>query len=415
MNLQIRNEFFLKILFVTPYQPDLIRVRPFHLLKNLSALGHKITLVYYDSPAEMYPSEELRSICEEIYFYPLHKWQIMINCLIALPSKKPLQAAYGIHPKMARQIEQLVSTPSDPFDVIHFEHIRTAEFGRLLLQDHPSLDIPIVWDSVDSITHLFKQGAKQHPRWYGRKLLAFEASRTAIYEPKTAGLFSRVLVTSKTDFEMYQRLLKNQKVNAQIEVIPNGVDLEYFIPGKIDLRKTDTLVISGKMSYHANQKMVLHFVEHILPLIWKKNPTVKLTIVGQKPPQDIIELALDPRITVTGWVEDIRPYLQTATIAVAPLAYGAGIQNKILEAMACETPVIATSTALDALKTIPGENILTADDLEKFADLTIDLLKSPEKRISIGKAGRKYVEAYHSWNFAAEELVTVYQNTIFKG
>ena len=402
----------MKILFITPYQPDLIRVRPYQFLRNLAALGHKITLIYYDLPGNLIPSETLISSCEQIYFFALNKWQVLKNCMIALPSNKPLQAAYGYQPKMVKQIEKMIFDPSEIFDVIHFEHIRSAEYGRLLKKNNPSLNIPIIWDSVDSITHLFNQGATQHPKWSGRKLLAFEASRTAIYEPQTASQFSRVLVTSRKDFEIYQKLLSDQRNNARIEVIPNGVDLEYFVPGNFDQRKVDTLVISGKMSYHANQKMVLHFVEHILPLIWVGDPNVKLTIVGQNPPQNILELTRDSRITVTGWVEDIRPYLQSASIAVAPLAYGAGIQNKILEAMACETPVIATKSALDALKTEPGVNILAANDPKKFAELTLELLKSPERRLSIGKAGRKYVEDYHSWIFATKKLVSVYQEAI---
>jgi len=104
--------------------------------------------------------------------------------------------------------------------------------------------------------------------------------------------------------------------------------------------------------------------------------------------------------------------LQRASIAVAPLAYGAGIQNKILEAMACETPVIASSTALNALSALPGQDLLAADDIETFANITIDLLSNPSKMNEIGKAGRLFVENYHSWQKAAENLSDIYRESI---
>jgi glycosyltransferase involved in cell wall biosynthesis len=242
----------------------------------------------------------------------------------------------------------------------------------------------------------------------GRKFLGFETARTATYEPITASRLKNVLVTSSKDSEIYQQLLKKLNLESNIHVIPNGVDLDYFVPGESANRKSNALVITGKMSYHANQKMVLHFVENILPLIWKVNPNVTLEIVGQNPPQDIQNLSTDRRIVVTGWVDDIRPYLQSASIAVAPLAYGAGIQNKILEAMACEIPVIASSTALEALSTENGINILASDNPQQFADLTLELLKSKERRHTIGKAGRAYVEKYHSWTHVAKQLTLVY-------
>ncbi len=404
----------LKILFVTPYQPNLIRVRPFQLLRHLSNLGHKITLVYYDSPKDMVPGETLISLCEEIYYFPLTKLRALSNLLVALPSTKPLQAVYGFHPEMFKKIYHLLNQPTKPFDLIHIEHIRAAEFGRQLLKKYPEHNTPIVWDSVDSITYLFSQASKQHPRWLGRKFLGFETSRTALYEPETASLFNQVLVTSVKNSEIYQQLLSKQRLNANIYVVPNGVDLDYFSPGENIHRKPDTLVITGKMSYHANQKMVNQFVEKILPLIWYKNPNIKLEIVGQNPPQNIQNLAFDPRITVTGWVDDIRPYLQTATIAVAPLAYGAGIQNKILEAMACETPVIASTTALEALNTETGVNILASDNPQHFADLILELLDSIDRMQTIGKAGREYVEKFHSWNHVAEQLTSIYKSVMNK-
>ena len=402
----------LNIIFVTPYRPDIVRVRPYQFIRYLSKLGHKVTLVYYDSPDKLIPGEELKSICQNIYAFPLTKLRAIVNCSFCLLTKKPLQSAYGFNKKMANQLSDLILNDKGSFDLIHFEHLRSVEFGRNLLKNNPRSRINMVWDSVDSITHLFRQAAKQHPMWAGRKFLEFETNRTAKYEPYFASLFDKVLVTSKKDQQIFNELLQKENLKADINVVANGVDLEYFGVNKTQSREKDTLVISGKMSYHANQRMVEKIVSEIMPLIWQKKPSVKLWVVGQNPSQEIINFGSDPRILVTGFVDDIRPYLMNATIAVAPLAYGAGIQNKILEAMACSTPVIASPIALQALSAIPGQDLLSAEDTHSFSDAVIGLLSDPDRCEKIGNAGRLFVENHHTWKIATEKLVGIYQESI---
>jgi len=108
--------------------------------------------------------------------------------------------------------------------------------------------------------------------------------------------------------------------------------------------------------------MVNYLVAEIMPRVWQKRPGVQLMIVGKDPTADIRDLCANPQITVTGTVDDIRPFLWKATAAVVPLVYGAGIQNKILEAMACGTPVITASRALSSLRQVPEKKfwLLTA-------------------------------------------------------
>src|SRR5204863_7853178 len=122
-------------------------------------------------------------------------------------------------------------------------------------------------------------------------------------------------------------------------VLSNGVDLQYFRPIE-GPRQADTLVLSGKMSYHANVTAVLYFVREVLPLIWAERPQTQLWIVGQNPPASLKSLMADSSILVSGYVPDIRPYLCRAAVAICPITYGAGIQNKILEAMSCATAVV---------------------------------------------------------------------------
>ena len=137
-----------------------------------------------------------------------------------------------------------------------------------------------------------------------------------------------------------------------------------------------------------------------------------MTIVGKDPPKEIGSLALHPAITVTGTVRDIRPYLQKATIALAPLTYGAGIQNKVLEAMACGTPVVTSPQAVSALNVQDRKDILVAQQPEKFAQLVIELLDNPDYCDEISLSSRRYVEENHRWGSIGTQLEGIYHEII---
>jgi glycosyltransferase involved in cell wall biosynthesis len=173
--------------------------------------------------------------------------------------------------------------------------------------------------------------------------------------------------------------------------------------------------MTGKMSYHANVSMVLHFATAIWPLIRASLPEAQLWIVGKDPSKEVRRLAGDPAIRVTGTVPDLRPFLQAAAVAVAPLAYGVGIQNKILEAMACATPVVTTSQGLSALGAVPDRDLVMADEPAAFAAAVIGLLRAPDRRAEVGLSGRRYVEANHAWPSIAAQLEEVYHAAIRAG
>ncbi len=195
-------------------------------------------------------------------------------------------------------------------------------------------------------------------------------------------------------------------------MIPNGVDTQFFAPDPTIRRMADTLVISGKMSYHANVTMCLNFVSQVMPLIWAKRPNVKLCLVGKDPTKELVALGKNPAIQVTGTVPDIRPYLQSATLALAPLTYGTGIQNKVLEAMACGTPVVSTPQAVSALSTVAGRDVAVAGSPAELASTVLRLLDDPEQRDRLGRNGRKFVEENHCWDEIIAYLEEVYHGTI---
>jgi sugar transferase (PEP-CTERM/EpsH1 system associated) len=415
----------MRILFIVPYVPNLIRVRPYNLIRFLAGRGHQITLAtLWSDPKEKEDVEKLRPYCQSIIALSLPLWQSLVNSLETLPGANPLQASFSWSPGLARDLQAALAKADGraAFDVVHVEHLRGSRYG-LMVKDlsalwknersngHAIHVPPVVWDSVDCISHLFHQAAQHSQSLAGKWMTRFELPRTERFEGWLVGQFDRVLVTSRNDREALGKLAGDHS-QAGITVLPNGVDSDYFTPGEAGRREKAALVISGKMSYHANVTMCLDFARSTMPLIWKQRPDVDLWLVGKNPPAELRALAQDPRITVTGTVPDLRPYLQRATLAVAPLTYGAGIQNKVLESMACATPVLASPQAVSALDAVPGRDVLVGQDHDEMARLALEVLGSPGLQREIGVAGRQYVESNHRWTNIAERLEEVYHGVI---
>jgi sugar transferase (PEP-CTERM/EpsH1 system associated) len=407
----------LNILFIVPYIPNKIRVRPYNLIRYLAQLGHQITLLtIWTSEEDRLSLEDLNKYCDRIITVNLPTWRSFYNCLIALPTKEPLQAVYSWDPKLAEELYKLATQINNPsaYDIVHVEHLRGARYGIDLISRSANRipRIPIIWDSVDSISLLFRQTMLHSKSLISRELARFELGRTERYEGWLVDQFNRILVTSEEDkrFLLSLRMLRENK--SGVEVLPNGVDLGYFSPVDSDGRDDQTVVLSGKMSYHANISMVVRFIEEIMPFVWEKLPDVKVWVVGKDPPPRLLAYAQNQNIQVTGTVGDMRPYLTKATVSVAPISYGVGIQNKVLEAMACATPVIASQQAVSALSVEAGKEIIVADNPLDFAKKVVTLLNERERRDSLGRAGRQYVERNHDWSVIASRLEEVYTQSL---
>jgi len=157
---------------------------------------------------------------------------------------------------------------------------------------------------------------------------------------------------------------------------------------------------------------VLYFAQEILPLIRRKKPSVKFYIVGSNPPQRVRALARERDIFVTGYVSDIRPFLAPAGVAVAPLLTKAGIQNKVLEALATGTPVVATPLACEGLGVVPGEHLLVGRDPADFAEKVLAVLEDGALAERLARRGREYITANHNWEAIVAQLEGIYQGVL---
>ena len=406
----------MRIAFVVPYVPNLIRARPYNIIRALVARGHDVTVfTQYAGESEHEDARRLAETGVQVKAWPSPRWRPAWNSLSALPTGVPLQAAYSWIPQLADGAASALATGG--FDVVHVEHLRGARYA-LHLKDS-GCRAPVIWDSVDCISYLFAQAAARSSSVRWRILTGLDLERTRRFEAQIRDRMDATLITSEVDRQALMSLPPSSNgrgdlpESPQVAVIPNGVDLEYFEPGT-EQRDPVALVFSGKMSYHANVTAALYLLSAIMPQVWRERPDAHLWIVGKDPtPALYREAARHPeQVTITGSVPDIRPYVQRAALSVAPIVYGAGNQNKILEAMACATPVIATRRATAAFSAIEGEHLLVFEDAAEAAAQIVGLLSQPDLAARIGRAGRDYVEVHHRWDTIAARIEGIYGKSI---
>lgn len=439
----------LRILFVVPYVPSPVRVRSYELVRALARAGHAVTvLAPVTAPADVEAAAALRDEVVDVVTEPIGRAHAAWNALTAIAANDPMQLRYAWSPALADRIETLVA--AGKIDVVHVEHLRGGCYARHALRAalRHGRAIPIVWDSVDSITNLFEQAARLAPTRSWRALARLELPRTRRTEGELVTEVDRVLVTSVTDRDALQRCAATvdprslaREVGGHatpIDVVPNGVDAMRFAPPPAapegasapprggggapgdpgaPAARGETVVFSGKMSYHANVAAVRQLLEAIMPIVWRTHPGVVLEIVGERPPAWIRKQGAiaGGRVRVTGRVPDVATHLRGARVAVAPILYGAGIQNKVLEALACGTPVVASPVAASGLALAQdGESVgvCVAKTPAAHAAAIVRLLEDGALARTLGARGRQFVATHNAWDAIVRRVEAAYRAAI---
>lgn len=407
----------LDILVVVPYAPNEIRTRSYNIIRGLSHRGHNIHLVtLWENERDRISVEALRDHCVSVRTFRQSKIRSLLNCIGALPQSLPLQAVYSWSPETAQFFTRHFSSgASKPhYDIVHIEHLRGAKYGLFLKQLflEQGIDTPILWDSVDCISLLFTLASRQSRSFFGRWITRFEIPRTEHFEAKSRDAFDQVIITSRVDADALRSLAPNGRKDHEIVVVPNGVDLDYFAPNQSVKRAAKQLVMSGKMSYHANVTMAVHFVQDIFPHILAQDPDIQLLIVGKDPSPEVKRLSNHSNVQVIGTVPDLRPYLWQATAAIVPLVYAVGVQNKVLEALACATPLVMSSACTAGLEIKSGREALVATDDREFARMVLSIIVDPEMGQRLGDQGREFVSENHDWGNITQSIEEVYHELI---
>lgn len=391
----------MKILFIVPYVPSRIRIRPFQLIKGL-APKHEVHVVALDESdgTSTVGIDEIREVAADVQIVPHSRYRGLTQALLSLPLPVPLSAAYCWSPRMSRVVADKMRECR--FDLIHVEHLRAAHFAPV----NPG--VPIVFDSVDCLTSLFRQMARSRRGLLPRCVMQLEAFKLSRYEPRVLQRFDAILTTSESEREALLSL--NPKIH--VTAIPNGVDTEYFAPMGSQ-RFARRIIFSGKMSYSPNAQAVLWFAREVFPRVRALWSDAEFVIAGSNPPDSVKALNDVQGIRVTGYLDDLRPELDAASVAVTPMQTAVGIQNKVLEAMAMSLPVVASSLATRAIgPDAPG--VIVADTPEDTVDALNRLFSNPQECVELGKKARAYVQKHFSWDAAVSKLESIYDDLLVR-
>ena len=246
----------------------------------------------------------------------------------------------------------------------------------------------------------------RNPLWKAVSWL--EWKRMAAAERRYLQKADHVLAVSENDREAFGRFLDPKNLT----VTETGVDTEFFQP-RGEQEMPNSLLFTGAMDWLPNEDAMFYFANEIFPLIRQRVPDATLCIVGRKPSRRLQDLAARiPNIQMTGWVEDVRPYLAERAVSVVPLRIGGGTRLKIFEAMSMGKAVVSTSIGAEGLPVKNGEHLLLADDPASFAESTLRLLGNDSQRTQIGAAARHLVEENYSWVTVSEGFAEVVENVV---
>ena len=384
----------MKILAITSRVPWPLekgdKLRAYNQLRELAANNEVILCALNDTSLHPDAEKELKKFCREVHVLPLGKAGIFFNLLRGFFSGLPMQVAYFTSASAKRRIDDIIHRTQP--DRIYCQLIRTAEYVRNVN------DIPCVIDYMD----VFSKGVErrlQKVNALKRPVFRMEWKRLLRYEENVFVRFGASTIISTQD-----RDLLPVKQKEKIIVVPNGVDTDFFAPA--EAAKDYELLFNGNMNYPPNVESAVYIVKRILPLVWKKNPGVKLLISGANPSAEVQALASE-NVTVTGWVDDVRESFARSKMLVAPMQSSIGLQNKLLEAMAMRLPCITTTLSNNAVKAVPDSQILVADTPEQFAAHIQTLLDFPEKAERLAENGYRLVHEKFNWKQTCQLLEKV--------
>ena len=376
------------------------KIRSYSIASEL-ARRHETTLFTFYPATIPDPQESLAEPFIQVRRMPLQLPERgsvadMLAYIANAPTVRPYQMRKYCRPRVGRYLRELLL--NGDFDVLLCDFLLTAGV--------------VPWD-IRTPTVVFTHNVEQ-TIWRRhlevnhnllRKLIAWREYRTiGRAERHFTQLADHVLTVSDEDRKAFLTFLPGDRVTT----VPTGVDLEFFRPRNHGSQEKPAIVFTGSMDWSPNEDAILYFAHEVFPLIQKRIPEVTLWVVGRKPSRKVIALKQSqPKIHITGAVDDIRPYVHEAAAYVVPLRIGGGTRIKIFEAMAMGMPVVSTSIGAEGLPVRDRENILLADSAIDFADQTIALLTRPGLRKRIGHAARALVEHGYGWSRVTDVIEKV--------
>ena len=394
----------MKILLVSPFLPwpphDGARIRIFETIRYLSERHEVSLLANVTSAAEFDHVQALSTYCRTIDTKLIHHSQLarLGRMLKGILNGSSLIQSYHYNEMLALQLTEL--TADEDYDIIQIE---LSFMSRYVAAISPTSKAKKILSTHNIETQRFRHELKLSAWSARRAVLLAESTLFPNWESIAFRQFDGIVAVSEADASW----IVKHAGHTPVELVPNGVDTEYFRSKADSIATSPSIVFTGLMDYPPNSDAVCWFVREIFPGLRQAYPMLDFKIVGARPTDKVRALEDFDGVVVTGEVPDIRPYVHDATAFVVPLRSGGGTRLKILQAMAMSCPVISTAVGAEGLDVCNGDNILFAEDADEFVSQLGKLMKSTEFAARIGSNGRELVVAKYDWKrcLAGEEIL----------
>jgi len=400
-----------RILVLTPqlpYPPQQgTAIRNYNLIAQI-ARQHEVHLLSFLDPSGFSSDVgPLRDLCKSVTSVPAPTRSTWRRLLSVLASPLPDIAHRLASPDFQKAFEAKLSELSP--DVIQIEGLEMVGYalrcqriknGPLLVFDAHNAEYMLQ-------KRIFETDAQRPRRWAGAVYSLIQWQKLVRYETTVCQRMQRIVACSEADARAMRRLVST----LQPIIVPNGVDTHICRPGAVPPAALhgQALVFTGKMDFRPNVDAMLWFCSHVLPIIREQCPEAHLYVVGKNPHPRLAHLTEMTGVTLTGFVEDVRPYIAAAAVYVAPLLTGGGTRLKILEAMAMGKAIVSTTLGCEGIAATSGRQIVLADSPAEFAQQVLELLRAQPKREDLGRAARAFVERHFDWTTVAAPLQRAYE------
>ncbi|MBK8900861.1 MAG: glycosyltransferase [Anaerolineaceae bacterium] len=394
---------------IIPYPPDAgPKVKTWHVLRYLADCGHEITLLSFVRPEEEAYVDHLRQICHQVHTVPIRRSRLhdVGYWLRSHITGRPFLIERDDLPQMRSYIRQLLA--AEKFDVIHADQLTMTQFALGAEGEKRPF---LIFDAHNAVWTITERMGESAP-WFLKPVLRLESQRIKRYEGMLVEQFDHTMVVIEPDRRALLAGVRDgstESLRHRITVIPIAVDTRQLYP--IHRQPPSARIVTlGTLHYPPNADGIRWFLREVLPLVRQQIPDATLTIIGKNPPKDFLEAAgqYPEVVTVTGYVPDLKPYMEQSSIMVVPVRAGGGMRVRILEAFARAMPVVTTTVGLEGIEATDGKEVLVADDPAAYAAATVQLLRNEELQNRLSANGRLLATTIYDWQIVLKKMDQIY-------
>lgn len=383
---------------VLPYPPDSgPKIKTYNVIKYL-AKNHQIKLVSFIRGDQSNDVQNLERYCHAVHTVNIKRGRIRDALYMGLSffTRQPFMILRDNRKAMRDLIDRLIAEQS--FDVVHADQLNMAQYAERVPGAFKVLD------EHNALWLLYRRLWKTMPMGLRKYLLGRDWRLLKQHEGRVCREFDAVLAVNGKDRAALEEAAGRP---LSIRVIPIAIDTDHVTV--IERMPGPYILHVGTMYWQPNIDGVKWFVKRVYPKIRKQRPDVQFDVIGTRPPHEILDLnKAGLGINVTGYVEDLTPYQQRASLMVVPLLAGGGMRVKILNALSSGIPVVSTALGCEGIDVTPGKDILVSDNPDDFAAGVLRVLNDPSIGEQLSRNGRKLIEKIYDYKTALRPLDEVY-------